>query len=61
MIDTLVQLDFDKEEELEEITTAGGAGASMEGSAGSDKKDETQQGLIREVEDYLYKLLGAEG
>ena len=51
-------MDIDKEGELEEISAAGGAAAAVEGSPGSYKKDEEQQGLIREVENYLYKLLG---
>jgi hypothetical protein len=48
----------DEEEELEEISAMGAGGAVEVGGA---VKDEKQEGLIREIEDYLYKLLGAEG
>ena len=44
-----------EEDELEEITTMGApGGAADEGTSEPGKRD----GLIREVEDYLFKLLG---
>ena len=44
----------DDEEELEEISAMGGG--AVEGAAG--KKDDEEAGLIREIEDYLYKSMG---
>jgi len=52
-------INIDKDEELEEITTMGGG--NNEGLAGKrdkKKKQNKQTGIIREVEDYLFKMLG---
>ena len=45
---------LEEEEELEELSGLGGVSGGIEGYAGPGKRD----GLIREVEDYLFKLLG---
>ena len=44
----------EEEEELEELSGVGG----VEGYAGPGNRDGDKQRLIREVEDYLFKLLG---
>ncbi len=44
----------DEEEELEEISAMGGG--AVEGGAG--KRDDEEAGLIREIEDYLFKSMG---
>ena len=57
--------DEDEDDELEEISAAGGSGpgvaGDVEGSPGRKKKKKIQQDketLIREVEDYLFSILG---
>jgi len=54
VISSLIQQDLSLGGQLEEISAMGGG--AVEGYAG--KRDDKEEGLIREIEDYLYKSMG---
>jgi hypothetical protein len=49
-------IDIEDDEELEEISV--GAAGAVEGFAGKRDNKKTRKSIIREVEDYLFKMLG---